>query len=133
MGQLRQTGAVPVTFTQSSVVTVKAPDGRWFDVRVVAADGHRPFPSALVGYYGLMWVTVPIYGMYRLMCRAWYVLTRSTRKWVDVVPWGDPFDNRLPVPDRSRPLVRELLPDDGAARRRAEEVARAVSRGEVEL
>lgn len=83
--------------------------------------------------YGLALITLSIYGMYRLACRAWYVLTRSTSKWVDVVPWGDPLDSRLPVPDRSRPLVREVLPDESAARRRAEELARAVSRGEVTM
>lgn len=123
---------VPASFDHSSITTAKTPDGRWFDVRIVAADGHRPVPASLTAPSIVPFVT-PLYGLYRLACRAQYILRRSTMKWVEVHPWGDPGDDRLPAPDRSRPVLRDVAPDEIAARNHAREVTGAIASGKVAL
>lgn len=122
-----------VTFEQSSVVTVRSPDGRWFDVRIVPADGHRPLPHSLT-LPSVVLFAAPLYGLYRLACRAWYVLRRSTKMAVEVHLWIDLWSKAKPPPrDRGRPVVRELLPDESTARSRAQDLANAITSGETPL
>jgi hypothetical protein len=117
---------VPVTFANSSTVSVRAPDGRWYEIRIVADDGNRAWPSTL--FFGRVVVlTVPLYAIYRLMLRALYALRRSTKKRVEVVPWAT---EDLPPPDRARPLLREAFADEATARVRASDLRSAISKGE---
>jgi hypothetical protein len=118
--------AVTATFETSSCVTVRAPDSRWFDVRIVADDGRRPWPQWLVaGRVAVL--TGPAFLMYRLILSVRYRLRGSTAKAVEVLPWGDGLG---PPPDRSRPSYRESFPDHPAARVKANEVSLAIGRGE---
>lgn len=123
----REARGVPVTFENSSTVTVRAPDGHWYEVRIVADDGHRPWPTWLFSGRAGVLVIGTMYGVYRLILRAGYAVRRSSRKAVEVLPWPD----EIPPPDRTRPLHRELLPDDATARARATELVQALRRGEL--
>lgn len=97
---------MPVTFDNSSVVTVQTPDGRWFDVRIVQDDGgwritkHGPF----LGHAGALLAVVAL-SLLRLV----YWLRRSRRKAVEVIPWGPDVRSAVPV-------YREPAPDDSSAR-----------------
>lgn len=117
---------MPVTFANSFTVTVRAPDGNWYDVRIVPDDGHRAWPLSLfIG--GAALIFGPLNAFYRLVLRGWYSLSRSTKQRVEVIPWAN---ETLPPPDRARPLIRELCPDMASARERATEHHAAISRGE---
>lgn len=122
----REDPAVPVTFENSPTVTVRAPDGHWYEVRIVADDGHRRWPTWLSPSPGLG-VVVAMYGVYRLILRAGYAIRRSSRKSVEVLPWPD----GVRPPDRARPVHRESLPDDATARARATALVQALRRGEL--
>jgi hypothetical protein len=118
---------VSINFANSSVVTVRGPDGRWFDVRVVADDGHLPWPASLFFGRGALLVGA-LFAFYRLPFRACYVLRRSTKKSIEVIYLGD--DQSSP-PTRARLVHRESRPDDDSARARATELLDRVRRGEV--
>lgn len=96
---------MPVTFENSSVVTVQTPDGRWFDVRIVQDDGgwritkHGPIPPS-----GALLAVVAL-----SLLRVVYWLRRSQRKAVEVIPWGPDVRSAVPV-------HREPARDDSSAR-----------------
>lgn len=118
---------MPVTFANSSTVSVRSPDGRWYEVRIVPDDGTRAWPPKLfVGQVAVM--SVPLYAVYRLVFRASYALRRSKRKRVEVLLWAT--EDR-PPPDRARPQLREAFADDAAARIRATELQAAISNGQL--
>lgn len=116
-----------VTFENSSTVTVRAPDGRWYEVRIVADDGHRRWPVWLFSGRATALVFGTAYGVYRLILRVTYAVRRSRRKSVEVLPWP----SEVPPPDRTSPLHRESLPDDATARARATDLVQAIRSGEV--
>jgi hypothetical protein len=111
---------VPVTFDNSSVVTVQTPDGRWFDVRIVRDDGgwritrHGPF----FGHAGALLAMAAL-----SVLRVVYWLRRSRRKAVEVIPWGPDMKSAVPV-------HRERAPDDSSARVIAQRLHDKLGRGE---
>jgi len=118
---------VPVTFQNSSVVTAKTPDGRWFDVRIVVDDGRwrvtklPTYPPVLALVYLL------ILGLLRLA----YWVRRSTRKSIEIIAWPVAGNSR---PQRmSSPVHREVASDGTAARARAADLVEALTRGDLRL
>lgn len=119
---------MPTTFEHSDVVTVRAPDGRWFDVRLVIADGHRPRALGWLGRSGAAIVELVLYSTYRLAYRAVYRMRRSTATAVEVVPW---LTGHEPPGERDPYEHREVLPDRDAARSRATEILTEVEQGRI--
>ncbi|MDP2289618.1 MAG: hypothetical protein Q8M22_00420 [Actinomycetota bacterium] len=117
---------MPVNFQNSSTVTVRSPDGRWYEVRIVADDGHQPWPPWLLSGHAGVLVFGSLYALYRLGLRAWYVVRRSTKKRIEVSPWAG--EGQRPH-DRARPLLRESRSDEASARERATELHAALSEG----
>lgn len=117
---------MPITFEHSDVVTVRAPDGRWFDVRLVIADGHRRWAQRWVLSTDV--VSLTVYTLYRLTVRALYRIRRSTATAVEVVPW---LTGHEPPGERDPYEHREVLPDRGAARARATEILTEVEHGRI--
>lgn len=117
------------TFEYSSCVTARAPDGRWFDVRIVRDDGRRRWPQWLVSSRLVVFVG-PLYLMYRLVLAVTYRLRGSTAKAVEVVLSGDGLGRPS---DRSIPSYRESFPNDPAARDNASAVYSAICRGEFPI
>ena len=118
---------MPVTFENSATVSVRSPDGHWYEVRIVPNDGSRAWPSTLfVGRVAPLFGA--LYAIYRLLLRIWYALRRSTKKRVEVIPWAT---EDQPPPDRARPMLREAFSDDASARVRAAELYGAISKGEL--
>jgi len=118
---------VPVTFANFFTVTVRAPDGNWYEVRIVPDDGHRAWPQSL-SFGRTFFIFDPLNALYRLVLRCWYSLRRSTKQRVEVIPWAN---EGSPPPDRARPLIRELHPDMATARIRAAEHQAAISQGDL--
>ncbi len=118
---------MPLSFEDSSRATVRAPDGRWFDVRIVPDDGRRPWPRALFEA-NLVIVFGPLYALYRALLRGWYTVRRSTRRRIEVHEWPDGVSA---PPDGARPARFERTPDLATARRRAHEMREAIAGGEL--
>jgi hypothetical protein len=112
---------VPVTFENSSVVSVQVPDGRWFDVRITIDDGgwrivkHGPF-------FGFAGARLALIGL--AILRLVYWLRRSRLKAVEVVPWSTEVKGGIPV-------YREGAVDESAARAVARRVHGDLSRGDL--
>lgn len=49
------------SFEHSSTVTGRSPEGKWYEVRIVADDGHKPYPNTFVN--GGAFVIVSLFRM----------------------------------------------------------------------
>lgn len=111
---------MPVTFENSSVVSVQVPDGRWFDVRILTDDGawHIAERGPLYGAAGLL--AMVACGILRVL----YWLRRSQRKTIVVHSWQPDEMSRKPV-------RREHADNEAAARAVAQRLHGELSRGEL--
>lgn len=113
---------VPVSFSDTSLVLVRHPSGRWFWVRIVRADG-APDGYFTLNLLGILWIVARV-----TYCRVRWIL-RGASSWAVLVMPGPSNDDPPARPVRPEVLIREEASGRDAAVERAEELRQQIAIG----